>query len=276
MYDGPDRRWTPRFLRVGGVNIPYASRTKVLQTIDRSFHDRSQIRVAFCNAHTMVSALRSNDYVQTLSRFVVLNDGVGVDMCSSLFMGRRFEDNLNGTDLIPELLAQSSVDLPIYLLGAKKDVVEEAGRQFAKRFPRHTIVGTRDGYFDRADEADIVRAINDSGADLLLVAMGNPRQEEFIARNADALTPRVLIGVGALFDFVSGMTPRAPKLFRSLRLEWLYRLINEPRRLGWRYTGGIVVFLFQILRLRIARMGQDQAMIALEEQQLPKRLRPDT
>lgn len=273
-YDGPERRWIPRFLRVGGVQIPYASKQKVLQTIDRSFHDRSQIRVAFCNANTMVSALRSSDYVETLSRFIVLNDGIGVDLCSSLFVGHRFEDNLNGTDFIPDLLSQSSVDLPIFLLGAKHDVVEEAARRLQQRYPRHRIVGFRDGYFSRDEEAEVVREINASGADLLLVAMGNPRQEEFIARNAAALQPRVLIGVGALFDFISGTVPRAPKLIRKFRLEWLFRLVNEPRRLGWRYTGGIAVFMFKILRLRIARMRLKPADLERERQSQPKRLRP--
>ena len=108
--------------------MPYASREKVLQTIDRSFHDRSQIRIAFCNANTMVSALRSPAYVETLSRFLVLNDGVGLDICSSLFMGHGFEDNLNGTDLVPDILAAASKPVSIYLLGAKPAVVAEAAR----------------------------------------------------------------------------------------------------------------------------------------------------
>jgi len=273
-YDGPDRRWVPRFLRVGGVHIPYASRAKVLQTIDRSFHDGSQIRVAFCNANTMVSALRSQAYIDTLSRFLVLNDGVGIDLASSLFMGHGFEDNLNGTDLVPEILEKATAPVSIYLLGAKQPVVEEAGRQLAARFPRHHVVGMHHGYLKREDEAAVVAEINASKADLLLVAMGNPRQEQFIDRHAAELTPHVLIGVGALFDFISGTVPRAPHWMRVLRLEWLFRLMIEPRRLGWRYTGGLAIFLIQIMRLRIARLWLKPADLEREEQDLPKRLRP--
>ncbi|HWJ75772.1 MAG TPA: WecB/TagA/CpsF family glycosyltransferase [Kaistia sp.] len=264
----------PRFLRVGGVHIPYASRAKVLQTIDRSFHDGSQIRVAFCNANTMVSALRSQAYIDTLSRFLVLNDGVGIDLASSLFMGHGFEDNLNGTDLVPEILEKATAPVSIYLLGAKQPVVEEAGRQLAARFPRHHVVGMHHGYLKREDEAAVVAEINASKADLLLVAMGNPRQEQFIDRHAAELTPHVLIGVGALFDFISGTVPRAPHWMRVLRLEWLFRLMIEPRRLGWRYTGGLAIFLIQIMRLRIARLWLKPADLEREEQDLPKRLRP--
>ncbi len=274
-YDGPDRRWVPRFLRVGGVHIPYASRAKVLQTIDRSFHDGSQIRIAFCNANTMVSALRSPDYAATLKHFLVLNDGVGLDICSSLFMGHGFEDNLNGTDLVPDILAAATKPVSIYLLGARQHVVEETGRQIAERFPRHRLVGTHHGYLKPGDEAAVIEEINASGADLLLVAMGNPRQELFIDRHAAELRPRVLIGVGALFDFISGTVPRAPMWMRRLRLEWLFRLMIEPRRLGWRYTGGLAIFLVEVLRLRLARMGMKPDELAREEEALPKRLRPE-
>lgn len=275
-YDGPNRRWVPRFLRVGGVHIPYASRAKVLQTIDRSFHDGSQIRIAFCNAHTMVSALRSQAYVETLSRFLVLNDGIGIDICSSLFMGHRFEDNLNGTDLVPDLLAAATMPVSIYLLGARQNVVDEAARQLAERFPRHRVAGAHHGYLKLEDEPGVVAAINASGADLLLVAMGNPRQEAFIARNAASLQPRVLIGVGALFDFISGTVRRAPSWMRRLRIEWLFRLALEPKRLGWRYTGGLALFLIAIMRLRLAQMQLNPAEIAREEAGLPKRLRPES
>lgn len=257
------------------MHIPYASRAKVLQTIDRSFHDGSQIRIAFCNANTMVSALRSPDYAATLKHFLVLNDGVGLDICSSLFMGHGFEDNLNGTDLVPDILAAATKPVSIYLLGARQHVVEETGRQIAERFPRHRLVGTHHGYLKPGDEAAVIEEINASGADLLLVAMGNPRQELFIDRHAAELRPRVLIGVGALFDFISGTVPRAPMWMRRLRLEWLFRLMIEPRRLGWRYTGGLAIFLVEVLRLRLARMGMKPDELAREEEALPKRLRPE-
>lgn len=273
-YDGPERRWTPDFLSVGGVMLPYASRTKVFQTIDRSFHDRSQIRVAFCNAHTMTSALKSRDYASILEDFLVLNDGLGVDMASSLFSGHGFTDNLNGTDFVPYLLEHSSVDLRVFLLGARRDVVEKTARRIEERYPRHRVAGFHDGYFGVGDEAAIVGEINRSGADLLLVAMGNPKQEEFIARNAERLSPRVLIGVGALFDFMAGRVTRAPQIVRKLRLEWLFRMLQEPTRLGWRYTGGIAVFLGQILYHKLAELRLDPTERD-RRSGMRQRLRPD-
>ena len=85
----------------------------------------------------------------------------------------------------------------------------------------------------------------------------------------------MLIGVGALFDFISGTVPRAPGWMRAARLEWLFRLMQEPKRLGWRYTGGLAIFLAQILRLRIARLAVKPADQAREIEALPKRLRPE-
>ncbi|PZQ19212.1 MAG: glycosyltransferase [Ancylobacter novellus] len=254
-YSGPERRETQHFLRIGGLEIPYATRERAIAAIDRSFEGAGPIRVAFCNANTMLMALDSRDYAQSFSSFLVLNDGVGVDLCSRLFNGRPFEQNLNGTDFVPALLRESRHVFRIFLLGGKPGVAEEAAAKFAEDHPRHSVVGTRDGYFSDEETAHVVAEINRSGASLVLVALGNPRQEEFVAAHGKALEAEVVLMVGALFDFVAGRVVRAPKVMRAARAEWLFRFAQEPRRLGRRYTVDVVRFLAQIAWLKAMRKG---------------------
>lgn len=258
-YHGPERRWIGSHLRIGGLEIPYVGMAKAIETIDRSFQDRRRIRVAFCNANTMLKTLDSRKMMRAMSRFLVLNDGIGVDLCSRLFNGRPFEENLNGTDFTPALLEASRRDLRIFLFGAKPGVADEAAAKLRERFPRHQIVGVRHGYFAPEEAGAVVAEINAAKADLVLVALGNPTQELFVAEHATALEAPVVIMVGALFDFIAGRAVRAPKIVRAIRAEWLFRLAREPRRLGRRYTIDVVRFFAKIVVLKLRQRAAPEA-----------------
>lgn len=255
-YPGPERPWSGRCLWVAGVEIPYLSKAKAIETIGRSFEDRRQISVAFCNANTMLHALDSREVAEALGGFLVLNDGVGVDLCSRVLNGRPFDENLNGTDFTPALIAGSPRDLRIFLLGAKPGVAEEAGLAIARDHPRHAVVGTRHGYFTDAEIPAILAEINAAAPDLLLVALGNPRQELFVAAHAGSLDAPVIVMVGALFDFMAGRVARAPALVRALKAEWLFRFAQEPRRLARRYTVDVARFLLTIAWMRMRRASE--------------------
>lgn len=191
---------------------------------------------------------------------ILVNDGVGMDIASYLIHRRRYPDNLNGTDFVPALLdaivehhqqSGREGEVPaVFLLGAGPGVAERAGRVLAQRGV--PVVGVLDGYGDSADNRRVVDSINASGADIVLVATGNPRQETWILENAPDLGARLFIGVGALLDFLAGEKPRAPEMVRTLRMEWLYRLSLEPRRLVRRYTVDIGRFLVRCVRERSA------------------------
>lgn len=254
-----ERRWIPRYLTVGPLSLPYVTRDKAIATIRRSFVDQKQICVAFCNSNTMLHAFRSAAYARTLSRFLLLNDGLGVDLCSWLFERMPFQHNLNGTDFVPELLAASGAGRSVYLLGTTKEVVAESARKLAARFPNCRIVGSHHGYFEPSDIDFIISDINAVSPDILLVGLGNPLQEQFIAKYAGRIDARVLIGVGAFLDFAAGTVPRAPKIVRSLRLEWLFRLSKEPLRLGRRYTLDAIAFLVLVLRYKFLPAGHETA-----------------
>jgi beta-1,4-glucosyltransferase len=173
---------------------------------------------------------------------VLVNDGIGMDIAAKLMHGRKFTENLNGTDFTPALFREAAEPLRVFMIGGKPEVLAKASRYVQDQLGQQ-VVGSCDGYDGFRNTTDLVQRINASNAQVVLVAMGNPIQERWILDNRSALNTNVMLGVGALFDFWSGDKPRAPALFRRLRLEWFYRLLLEPRRLVRRYTWDILVFL---------------------------------
>lgn len=241
-------------IAIGPVVVVRTTFAAILSHIRSRLASREQTLIAFCNAHTASLAFKDDRFSSVLSRMLVLNDGVGLNIASQLLEGRRFPENLNGTDFVPRLLAELSGPLRIFLLGATAEVVERTSREWATRFHRHVIAGYRDGYFDQEREGDeVVAMINATGPDVLLVGMGNPRQEFFIDRYADRLDCPLIIGVGALFDFGSGRIPRAPLWVQRTGMEWLFRLKHEPRRLWKRYSVDTAGFLLTVSALRVRR-----------------------
>lgn len=195
----------------------------------------------FANAHTMNLAWSDRAFRAVLDRAdIVLNDGLGLDIYGRLG-GRRFRENLNGTDLLPRLFAQADPARPlrVFLYGATAGRAEKAARNIEARFPGVAVVGTMHGY----ERTSVIEVINEACADVVLVGMGNPVQERWIDENKSLLDVGVVVGVGALVDFLSGEVARAPVWVRRLRCEWAYRLLREPKRLFTRYVLGNPAFL---------------------------------
>ncbi len=203
-----------------------------------------RITAAFVNAHCVNSAARDDGYAAALaSAGLLLPDGSGLQLAAKM-TGRRFRENLNGTDLfVPLCRAAAERRLSVYFLGARPGVAEDAARAAGAIAPDLRIAGTAHGYFDDAEEDAVIERINRSGADILLVALGVPRQDVWIARNRRRLAPRIAMGVGAQFDFWSGRLQRAPVAWRRVGCEWAWRLMLEPRRMFTRYVVGNPLFV---------------------------------
>lgn len=239
--------------KIGPFALLRLRREDAVKLVRDCVQQRAQLDIAICNAHTVLTALDDPDYADTLKKMTLLNDGIGINLASRFLEGRPFPANLNGTDLLPSILEEIGIPLRIYLLGAREDQVHGAKQHIEERFPDHQVVGCRDGYFRDEDLAGVCAQINAAKPDLLLVAMGNPRQEFFITRNRAQLNVPVAVGVGALFDFMSGAVVRAPGFVRKAGLEWLFRLLQEPRRLFHRYVIGIPRFLFAVAKFKFGR-----------------------
>lgn len=200
--------------------------------------------VGFVNAACLNIAAEDPEYRSVVQRFdLVLPDGIGVRLGGRM-QGVDVLDNVNGTDLFPQLAERAARSgHSFYLLGSADGVASATAELMTQRYPGLRIAGSQHGYFSPEEEAGVIDAINASGASFLFVAMGVPEQEKWLARNADRLTVPVALGVGALFDITSGRVPRAPKPIRAARMEWGWRLAMEPRRMWRRYVLGNPVFL---------------------------------
>ncbi|MCW3796570.1 WecB/TagA/CpsF family glycosyltransferase [Sphingomonas sp. BN140010] len=235
---------------IGGVRVDVLDRDAAVRTILDGVERRAAMPITFCNAHTVNLARRDAKFRDLLRGFMVLNDGVGLDVASRTLFGEAFPENLNGTDFTPHLLGAAGRPLSVYLVGSKPGVAEDAAQVIAARYPHVAVVGTRDGFFRANEEHALLEDIRRSGADLVLAAMGQPVQEAWASRAAGQLSRPVLC-VGALLDFLAERVPRAPERVRRLRLEWAYRLAQEPRRLASRYLVGNATFLGGVLKQKL-------------------------
>ncbi|MDN3956551.1 WecB/TagA/CpsF family glycosyltransferase [Sporolactobacillus laevolacticus] len=214
-----------------------------------SLADRKTINLYFLNDHGFNIAQKDRDYNAVLNRAdFLLNDGIGIKLGAKLW-GVNLQENLNGTDLIPLLLQICTENsLSVYLLGSTQEIARSASKKLKEQHPDLIIAGTHDGYF--SSDSEVVSAINQSRADVLLVGMGMPLQEKFIDRNSKVLKPLVRIAVGGFIDFASGTKPRAPKIMRRLNLEWLFRMALEPRRMWKRNVVGHAQFFTKVIWLK--------------------------
>ena len=232
---------------ISGIRLVNLSMDNLLDAIVSAIDRKVRTRVAFVNPDCVNIAVRDDKYRRALGRFDwICADGIGMKIAGSL-LGQPVRQNLNGTDLFPRLCAAlSKSGHSLYLLGARPGVAEEAAQWALARHPGLRIAGTRSGYFSSMEVDGVLAGIKASGADILLVAMGAPRQEIWLERNLEATGAIVGMGVGGLFDFYSGRVPRAPMWLREIGGEWLYRLVQEPGRMWRRYLVGNWIFMYRI------------------------------
>ena len=195
-------------------------------------------------------AYKNDEYKQILnSCSAVFADGIGAKIGAEI-LGYHVEENVNGTDMFP-LLAQKSYR--IYLFGGAPDVAKKALAKAKELNGRAEFIGCADGFFKEKSEDEVLSEINTLKPDIILVALGVPKQEMWINDNLSKLPPCAAIGVGGLLDFVSERIPRAPLWMRKCNIEWCYRLYNEPVRLFKRYIIGNPLFILRVYRCKIWR-----------------------
>lgn len=235
------------------LGIPVASIgwDDAIKLLTRLLEENRFTKVSFLNAHNANIASTDEVFAKALDDFLILPDGIGVDLAATVLYGHAFPSNLNGTDFVPGLLQATKRPLTVGLLGASRRNAEAASETFAKLARQHRFVVIHDGYFKPSEESVILENIRALKPDILLVAMGVPRQELWIARHITAEHCTMPIAVGALLDFMSGAVPRAPKLLRQLRMEWVFRLMVEPSRLWRRYVLGNPMFLARVVRQKL-------------------------
>lgn len=161
---------------------------------------------------------------------LVIPDGIGV-IYSAKLLGTPLKSRVPGIEFSAGMLAHmDKIGGRVFLLGAKPGVAEQAAANIAKDYPNLTICGTHDGYFK--EDEPVVQTIKAANADLLFVCLGAPRQEKFMAKYGPEMGVKLAMGLGGSLDVYAGVVERAPKRWQKLNLEWAYRLVKEPKRIG--------------------------------------------
>jgi beta-1,4-glucosyltransferase len=236
-----------RVLPIAGFPVLEATPKELANHLLSILRHQQRVTLLYANSNFIVKCKKLINQMHDDS-VILVNDGVGMDIVARLLHGKGFKANLNGTDFTPYLFGESVRPLRVFLLGGRLDVVMKAAIHVEQNLGQ-LVVGYCDGYQGMKDKALIDR-INASEAEVLLVAMGNPLQEEWILRNRAQLAVPIVSGVGALFDFWAGDKPRAPEFIQKMRMEWFYRLCLEPRRLLKRYTVDVLVFFAECFKYR--------------------------
>ncbi len=237
----------PAVLNIQGIRLVNLAMEEVLSAIESALFARQPTRISFVNDDCINIAARDANYRAALADTEwLLIDGVGMRIAGKL-LSQPVRENINCTDLFPYLCATlARQQQRLFLYGARPGVAAAVAIWAHARHPNLRIVGTQHGYHRATEEAQIVADICASDADVLLVALGAPRQEAWIARNMRDTGVTLAIGVGDLFDHYSGRIAQAPAWMRRCGLGWTYQLAMAPRRTARRYLVGKPMFLGRI------------------------------
>jgi N-acetylglucosaminyldiphosphoundecaprenol N-acetyl-beta-D-mannosaminyltransferase len=186
-----------------------------------------------------------NEIIQSAD--YVVPDGNGIIMASTIIK-TPLKERVTGFDLMMELLnLANDQQLKVYLLGGKQEINKEAVSNINRKFPNLQLVGSHHGYFD-IDQKEIPNEIENLKPDLIFVALGFPRQEEWISKYFSQFQKGIFIGVGGSIDVISGRAKRAPLIWQNLKVEWLYRLLKQPSR--WKRMLVLPKFLIEIFKFK--------------------------
>lgn len=185
---------------------------------------------------------------------LIYADGMGIIFSQKFLKIPTAKERIATTDLFPHMLEKMSkenINLQIYLLGGKEETVDRVVEKFEGIYPNIKFAGSHHGYFNKAEEQDIINEINEIKPDILFVGFGCPVQEKWVFEKYNQLQVSSFITCGGLFDYYSGNVKRAPLLMRKYGMEWLFRLIQEPKRLYKRYVFGNFRYVMHMLYYKL-------------------------
>jgi len=210
---------------------------------------KKETRVIFTANTEAIVVMRSNPEFRRsyIEADYLLADGMPLVWFSRL-IGDKLPERVAGSDLLPELCRMAEKKLlKVFFLGGTEEVTPKAVENLLKLFPTLQVAGMATPWIDLSDNeeiySDLLETINQSGADILFIGFGAPKQEIWIGRQKDRLKTGIIVTVGGTFDFLAGKTVRAPLWMQRSGLEWFWRLLHEPKRLWRRYLIGNVRFL---------------------------------
>jgi len=236
--------------KILGVKIDSDDFAGVMQKIKNFLHENKLHQIATVNPEFIVSAQYDKEFKNILNKCdLCVADGFGLQLAAK-FLGEKIGPRLTGVDLTWEIAKFSAENgYSIFLLGAKEGIAKEAAERIKFLYPNLKIAGTWAG---SPQEEGLIERINQTKPDILLVSFGAPKQEKFIYNNKDKIKVKLAMGVGGTFDYLAEIVPYAPNWIRTLGLEWLYRLVTQPKRFKRIFNAiikfPIIVFISKIFK----------------------------
>ena len=216
-----------------GVNVNSLTMIQAVEKVQQFIDEKKNALVATANAEMLMRATQDAELKSILNEAdLVVPDGAGTVWASN-YLGVEMPERVAGYDLAQELMREAPArNDRIYFFGSAPGVAEKAREKALELYPGIKIVGTRNGFFSAADEAEIIAEIKAARPDILLVALGVPKQEKWLYKHRQELNIPVSIGVGGTLDVMAGVMQRAPLWMQRAKLEWLFRGLKQPSRAG--------------------------------------------
>jgi len=252
-----DTVWTPEGQpahRLADLPIAPVTMEQAIERVDAAIGRSERLRIGVVNAAKIVKMARDTLLREdVLSSDLLLADGASV-VWARRFLGRPVPERVAGIDLMLGLLKRGNDrSYRVFCLGATEEVLARTCARITADYPGVRIVGRRNGYYRPEEEEQVAAEIDRARPDVVFVAMTSPRKERFLGRWGSRLDVRVWHGVGGSFDVLAGKVRRAPVAWQRLGLEWLFRVLQEPRRLWKRYLVTNTIFCLMVLRERWGR-----------------------
>ncbi len=231
------------------IKVHPLSLNEFVTIIKESMRQRKRLVQFGVNSATVNETHKNEEFLRVINSADLLNiDGMSV-VWALRCLGHKVPERVATPDLADGVLAMATEEkFSVFLFGATDAVLSQCRDNLKLTYPKLKVAGCRNGYFQPHEESLIIDQINISGADILLIGMSSPKKELLFDKYRDKLKPYYVLGVGGYFDILSGRTKRAPKWMQDRGLEWVFRLIQEPKRMWRRYLIGNNKFLLTLIK----------------------------
>ncbi|MBX3256829.1 MAG: WecB/TagA/CpsF family glycosyltransferase [Chitinophagaceae bacterium] len=239
-----------------GCPVHAISMQETLEIIDQSIQHKHKLHHVVVNAAKIVHMQKDPELKDSVVNCDIINaDGQAI-VWASRILQKPLPERVAGIDLMEKLVEMAHTrGYRIFFLGAKEEVVKKVVEKYSHRYSPEIIAGYRNGYYKKEEEESIARSIADSNADILFVAISSPKKEIFLNSYKHLIQTPFIMGVGGSFDVVSGLVKRAPLWMQKSGLEWLYRVIQEPKRMWKRYLTTNTQFIIMLLKTKYFSRG---------------------
>ncbi|MEM9279135.1 MAG: WecB/TagA/CpsF family glycosyltransferase [Pseudomonadota bacterium] len=240
-----------------GTPVDLLTSQQTLSVIENTINQRRRLQHGLVNVAKIIKMRKDEDIFRYVSESDLINiDGAGV-VYGARLLGHKVPERVAGIDLMSDVLVLSErKGFRPYFLGARQEVMQKFIRRIKQKHPRLEIAGWRNGYFTEQEEPEIVNEIAHANADCLFIGMTTPKKERMLHQYRDRFNVPFQMGVGGSFDVLAGVTKRAPELWQKAGCEWLFRMLQEPRRMTGRYMSTNFAFAKLVLREMYSRQRE--------------------